>query len=103
MSNGSIGFSVSRLTTHDFSSRLAVLPSLFSSSSRLTVYPADDVAPTSGEHRSPRRSLSPRRRVRQLADGAERAGDIRPLHPFSAVRGSVSRDRGSRAGTGLRP
>src|SRR5215213_2585653 len=73
------------------------------STPRLAVSPADHVAPTSGDHRSPRRPLSPRRRVRQLADGPERAGDIRPLHTFGAVRGTVSPDRGTRAGAELRP
>src|SRR5215213_1392702 len=84
--------------TADSSSPLAVSPSR-----RLAVYPADHVAPTSGDHRSPRRPLSPRRRVRQLADGPERAGDIRPLYTFGTVRGIVSPDRGTRAGADLRP
>ena len=49
---------------------------------------ADNVARTSGDYRSPRRSLPPRCRLRELADRAERAGDVRPLHPLGAIRGA---------------
>src|SRR5688500_15218853 len=63
----------------------------------------EDVARrTARGDRSLRRSLPSGRRVRQLADGSERAGDVRPLHPFGAVRRCVSPDRGARAGAGLR-
>ena len=45
---------------------------------------------------------TPRCRLRELADGPERAGDFRPLHA-RRHSGSVSPDRGTGAGAGLRP